>query len=153
MTTPREDRALIWIMRRNRFLSSSRIRVELIRWTGCRSRRPARCPRLTHDHRRRRRTWARRHRNWNHQHWSDVIFAYESRFSLYHRDGRVRVRRCVGERLVDCCTQETDVNIGFFFMLWGAFHASGKSELVVVDGTVNQERYIGILRQNFSSLG
>ena len=33
-------------------------------------------------------------------------------------------------------------------MVWGAFHASGKSELVVVDGTVNQQRYIGILRQN-----
>ena len=71
MTTPREDRSLVWIMRRNRFLSSLRIRVELIRRTGRHvfagtvqrylvavgyySRRPAKCPRLTHNHRCRRR--------------------------------------------------------------------------------------------------
>ena len=62
ISTPREDGALIRIMRRNRFLSSSRIKVELIRRTGRRvsartaqthlvaagyhSRRPARCSRL-----------------------------------------------------------------------------------------------------------
>ena len=112
MTKPREDRILIRIMRRNRFLSSSRIRVELIRRTGrrgsartvqrhlvaagCRSRRPARCPRLTHDHRRQRRVWARWHWSWNHQHWSHVIFADESRYSLNHCDG-VRVRRRIGK--------------------------------------------------------
>ena len=33
-------------------------------------------------------------------------------------------------------------------MLWGAFHALGKSQMVVVDGTVNQQWYIAILRQN-----
>ena len=94
-------------------------RVELIRRTGPRVsvrtvqrcliaagyhwRRPARCPRLTYDHRQRRHVWARWHRNWNHQHWSHVIFADESRFSLYHCDCRARVRRHVGERRVDCC--------------------------------------------------
>ena len=154
MTIPRADHALIRIMRSNRFLSSSRIRVGLIRPTGrcvsirtvqrClvaggfRSRRPARYPSLTHDHHRRCRLGARRHWNWNHQHWSHVIFADESRFSLYHCDGRARVRRHVGERLVDCCIQEMDGNIGPSLMIWGAFHASGKSELVAVDGTVNQ---------------
>ena len=164
MTTPRIDRALILIMRRNRFLSSSKTRVELIRRTGrrvsartvqrCmvaagyRSRRPARCPKLTHDHRHRCRLWARRHRNWNHQHWSHVIFADESRFSLYHRGGRAWVGRRVGERLVDCCIHERDGNVGPIFMVWGAFQASGKTELMVVDGMINQQRYIGILRQN-----
>ena len=42
---------------------------------------PEEYPRLTDDHHRRHRVWARRHRNWNHQHWSHVIFADESRFS------------------------------------------------------------------------
>ena len=151
MTTPREDRALIRIMRWNRFLSSSRIRVELIRRTGrrvfahmvqrrlvvagYRSKRPARCPKLTHDLRRRCREWARSHRNWKHQQWSHVIFADESRFSLYHCDGRARVRKRVGERLVDCCIQEMDGNVGPSLMVWGAFHATDKLELVVVDGT------------------
>ena len=164
MTTPREDHALIRIMRRNRYFSSSRISVELIRRTGprvsvrtvqrrlvavgYRSRRPARCPSLTHDHRRRRCVWVRRHRNWNHQHWSHVIFTHKSRFSLYQCDCRARVRRCVGERLVNCCIQEMDGDVGPSLMVWCAFHAPGKSELMVMDGTVNQQRYIGILCQN-----
>ena len=38
--------------------------------------------------------------------------------------------------------------VGRSLIVWDAFHASAKSELVVVDGTVNQQRYIGILRQN-----
>ena len=147
-----------------RFLSSSRFRVELIRRTGRRvsaqtvqirlvaawyhSRYPARCPRLTHDHRHWLSVWARRHRSWNHRHWSHMIFADESRFSLYHCDGCVPVRQRVGERLVDCCIQEPDGNVGPSLMAWGAFHVSGKVELVVLDDTANQQRYIGILHQN-----
>ena len=142
MTTPRKDCALIRIMRRNRFLSPSRFRVELIRRTGrlvsarmvqrrfvaagYHPRRPARCPRLTYEHRRQRRVWAHGYRNWNHQHWSHVMIADESRLSLYHCDGHARVRRHVGERLVECCIQETNWNVGPSLMVSGAFHASGK---------------------------
>ena len=124
----------IWIMMRNGCLSLSRIRVELSRRTGrCvsaqmvqrrlvaveyRSRRPARCPKLTHDHSR---LWAHRNRNWNNQSWSHVIFANESRFSLYHCDGHAWVRWCVGERLVDCCIQEMDENVGPSFQCLGCF--------------------------------
>ena len=109
MATPREDCVLLWILRRNSFLSSSRIRVDLIRRhrsSACMvqrrlvtawycSRRPPICPRLDHDHCCRRSIWAGRHENWNHQHWFDVIFAHESRFSLYNSDGRTRVPQCV----------------------------------------------------------
>ena len=115
LTTPREDSALKRIMRRNRFLSSSRIRVELVRQTGRRvsartvQRRMVRCPRMIQDDCRRHRVWAHGHRNWNQQqHWSHVIFADESRFSLYRVD----------ERLVDCCIQETDGNVGPSPMEW-----------------------------------
>ena len=160
---PWKGRACIRIVRRNMFLSSSRIRVELIRQSrrsvsagtvkrhlvaaGYLSRCLARCPRLTHDHRCQRRIWARRHRNWNHR-WSHVIFADESRFIPNHCYGCGRVRRRAGEWLVDCCIQEMDGNVGPSLMVWNAFHPSGKSQLVVVDGTVNQQCHIGILRQN-----
>ena len=96
MTTARRDHAPIRIMRRKRFISLSRIGVELIRRIGhrvsahtavqkrlvafaYRSRRPARCPKLTQDHRHCLRVWAHRHLNWNHQPWSHVIFADKSR--------------------------------------------------------------------------
>ena len=43
------------------------------------SRRPARCPRLTLDHRRRSREWERRHRVWDLRQWRDCVFSDESR--------------------------------------------------------------------------
>ena len=88
--------------RGDRFLSTSKIRMELIRRirrhifvsmvqrglavAEYRSRYPDRWPRLTPDHRYLRRILVHRHQNWNHQHWSHVVFADESRVSPYHYD-------------------------------------------------------------------
>ena len=114
--------SLIRIMRTNMFISSSKIGVELIRWTercvsahivqrhlvaaGYHSRSPARCPKHTHDQHCQSRIWAPRYQKWNHQHWSLVIFADESMFWLYNCDGRAHIRQPHGERLVDCCIQK-----------------------------------------------
>lgn len=163
MTSAREDRQLLRMVRANRFLTSTRLKVQMIRRfgrrlsartirrrllaAGYRSCRPARCPRLTLDHRRRRRVWGRRHRAWTLQHWRHCIFSDESRFALFHSDGRVRVRRRQGERLIDACIHPTVGNRGPSVMVWGAIHHGGKSDLVVLDGPMNRHRYIQILRQ------
>ena len=86
-------------MKGNRFIWASRIRVELIRRSirhivVCKVQRClvmvgyrpglSRCPRMTPDHHH---PWCKlvhHHRNWNHQHWSHVIFADKSRVKLYH---------------------------------------------------------------------
>ena len=95
-------------MRQKSFLSVSRMRMDLIWWTGRRFfvhtiqiclvasgyrwRDPeARCPRLTFDHRVCRHMLAHRHHNWNHQHWAHVLFADESIVSIYNCNGYVRV--------------------------------------------------------------
>jgi hypothetical protein len=83
---------------------------------------------------------------WDHRQWRHCIFSDESRFSLYHSDGRVRVRRRQGERLIDACVQLTDGNRRPSVMVWGAIHHGGRSELVVVDGPLNRHGYIQILR-------
>ena len=70
---------------------------------GCRFWCPARCPRLTLVHRRRRGEWGRRHRVWHLRHWRHCIFRDESRFSLCHSDGRARVRWGQCEGLIDAC--------------------------------------------------
>ena len=87
-------------------------------WSRC----AARCPRLTLGHRRRRREWGRRHRVWDLRQWRHCIFIDESRFSLYHSDGRVRLRRRQGERLIDACVQPNDGNRGPSVMVCGAIH-------------------------------
>ena len=127
ISTPREDRQLLQMISTNRFISAPRLRMQMIRRFGSQmsvrtirrqflaagywSRRPARCPRLTLEHRRRRREWGRRHRVWDLRQWRHCIFSDESRFSLYHSDGLGRVRR-QAERLIDACVQPTDINRG-----------------------------------------
>ena len=128
ISAPREDRQLLQMVRTNRFISALRLRMQMTRRferrmsvrtirrrllaAGYWSRRPARCPRLTLEHRRRRREWGRRHRVWDLRQWRHCIFSDESRFSLYHSDGRVWVRRRQGERLIDACVQPYDGNRG-----------------------------------------
>ena len=120
ISTPREDRQLLQMVRTNSFMSASRLRMQMIRRFGRRmsvrtirrrllaagfwSRRPARCPRLTLEHRRHRREWGRRHRVWDLRQWIHCIFSDESRCSLYHSDGRVQVRRSVEVRRAISCS-------------------------------------------------
>ena len=96
------DRDLLCIMMENRFLSASRIRVELTRGIRCRifvcmvqgglvvavyhSKHPDRCPGLTPQHRHMRRILMHHCQNWNHQPWSHVIYADEFRVSVDHSD-------------------------------------------------------------------
>ena len=159
-STPREDRQLLQMVRTNRFISAPCLRMQMIRRFGRRvtvrtirrrllaagywSRHLARCPRLILEHRRRRPEWERRHRMWDLRQWRHCIFSDESRFSLYHSDGRVRRRQ--GERLIDACVQPNDGNRGPSVMVCGAIHHGGRGELLVVDGAMNQHRYIQILR-------
>ena len=79
------------MVRTNRFISVPRLRMLMIRRFGRRmsvrtirrrplvtgywSRHPARCPRLTLEHRRRRREWGRRHRVCDLKQWRHCIFA------------------------------------------------------------------------------
>jgi len=122
ISAPRLRMQMIRLFRRR--MSVRTIRRRLLA-AGYWSRRPARCPRLTLEHRRRRREWGRRHRVWYHRQWRHCIFSDESRFSLYHSDGRVRVRRRQGERLIDACVQLTDGNRRPSVMVWGAIHHGG----------------------------
>ena len=109
---------------RSKIPSPSRITRELIRQIGCcvffrmlqRSLVAAgyhpwhsdRCYRLMLDHCCFRCMLIHSHQNWNHQYWSQVIFADESRISLYNYRGGAWVCQWLGEGLLDCCIHETD---------------------------------------------
>ena len=163
ISTPREDHQLLRMVKMNCFITAPRLRMQMIRRFGRQmsvrtirrrllaaeywSRRPARCPRLTLEHRRRRPPWVgRRHRMWDLRQWRHCIFSDESRFSLYHSDGAVRMRLRQGERLIDACVQPNDGIRVLSVMVWGAIHHGGRRELVLVDGAMNRHRYIQILR-------
>ena len=112
--TPRQDRALLRMVRQDRFSSARALTARMrnlygiragrttvnnrLLSRGYRAYRPTTKPLLTANHRRLRLEWAQRWRNLTVAHWQHVIFGAESRFQLYPVDGRLRVRRLPGER-------------------------------------------------------
>ena len=70
-----------------------------------RARRPYTGPILTTSLWAARLFWAQRHLHWTRRQWHNVIFNAESRFSVSHVDGRVRVYRRRNEIYAQCCVR------------------------------------------------
>lgn len=105
-----------------------------------RCRRPYHGPILTRRHRQLRNNFALN--NQRRVNWHDVVFSDESRFNLYHNDGRVRVYRRDGERYVDNCVVERDRFGGGGVMVWGAINYNFRSRLLVIHGNLTARRYV-----------
>ena len=120
---------------------------------GYRAYRPTTKPLLTANHRRLHLEWAQRWRNLTVAHWQHVIFGDESRFQLYPVDDRLRVRRLPGERFRPGCQAHRVQAGGGSVPVWGAFHNSAKSPLVLPDGYLTGVLYRSILQKTLVPLG
>ena len=78
-----------------------------------------------------------------------MVFSDESRFCLFHNDGRAGVWRGVGERYNVDCLKPTVQGGGGSVMVWGCISWEGVGPLVLVEGTLNQCRYVNILSKHF----
>ena len=161
-TTPRQDRALPRMVRQDRFLRARALTARMrnlcgmragrttvnnqLLSCGYRAYRPTTKPLLTANLPRLRLEWAQRWRNLTVAHWQHVIFGNESRFQLYPVDGRSRVRHLPGERFRPGCQAHRVQAGGGLVHVWGAFHNSAKSPLVLPDGYLNGVLYRGILK-------
>ena len=98
---------------------------------GYRSRHPDKCPRLTPVQRQPQRILIPRYQDWNHQHWSHVIFAEEYKVRLYHfdrlsfwmqqyRDIDLSARRCFRARQLQFygLTLESSANVRWDQCAW-----------------------------------
>ena len=73
------------------------------------------------------------------------MFSDEARFEVYRHDGRIRVRRRQEELHHEkCIVSRVHAGSGGI-TVWGAFHAGGKSDLVVIKGNLDQHQYIRII--------
>ena len=104
-TTPRQDHALLRMVRQDRFLSARALTARMrnlygmragrttvnngLLSRGYRAYRPTTKLLLTANHHRLRLEWAQRWRNLTVAHWQHVIFGDESRFQPYPVDGRL----------------------------------------------------------------
>ena len=161
-TTPQQDRALLRMVQQDRFLSARALTARMRNLYGMRTGRttvnnrllsrgyrtygPTTKPLLTANHRRLRFEWAQRWRNLTVAHWQHVIFGDESRFQLYPVDGRLRVRRLPGERFRPGCQAHRVQAGGGSVHVWGAFHNSAKSPLVLPDRYLTGVLYRGICK-------
>ena len=161
-TTPWQDRALLRMVRQDRFLSARALTAQMrnlygmraghttvnnrLLSRGYRAYRPTKKLLLIANHRRLRLEWAQRWRNLTVAHWQHVIFGDESRFQLYPVDGRLRVCRLPGERLRPGYQAHRGQAGGGSVHIWGAFHNSAKSPLVLPDGYLTGVLYRGILQ-------
>ena len=105
-------------------------------------------PYISEKNRVRRLSWAKRHANWTSQDWQKVVWSDESRFKKCGSDGKLYIRRRIGEEFNPKCTQGTVKHGGGGIMVWGAFRRSGVGPLVKIEGTMDAPMYVDILKQH-----
>ncbi|UYV63612.1 hypothetical protein LAZ67_2004968 [Cordylochernes scorpioides] len=107
--------------------------------SGLSARRPLLRLPLTQNHRRLRHQWYDERRMWTAE-WNEIVFNDESRFCLQHHDGRIRVWRHRGERMLNICVMHRHTTPGI--MVWGGIGYHSRTPLVRIAGTLNNQRYI-----------
>ncbi len=122
-------------------LSSRTIRRRLLD-SGLKSCRAKKKPLLSEIAREKRLRWAREHRNFN---WNNVVFSDESRFCLVS-DRPVNVRRRPGKEYLPECVNTTMKHGGCGFMVWGYFARNGVGRLHKVEGNIDAQHYLKILK-------
>ena len=122
-------------------ISAQTIR-NLLAENNLRARRPYVGTVLMDRHRRDRLQWADRHISWTRQDWWTILFSDESRSALSNSDGWIRVYRSRDEHYTDCCVlQRGRFGGGGSMMVWAGISYGYRTQLVVIDGNLNAQKY------------
>lgn len=156
-TTTRDDRHIVRMAVMDRSATSRTISQQIrsvaqqsvsartirrrLQQSGMSARRPLLRLPLSQNHRRLRRQWCDERRTWTTE-WHDIVFTDESRFCLQHHDGRIRVWRHRGERLLNCCLMHRHTGPAPGIMVWGGIGFHSRTPLVRIAGTLTSQRYI-----------
>ncbi|GFS95305.1 transposable element Tcb1 transposase [Trichonephila clavipes] len=74
--------------------------------------------------------------------WNIVVFTDESRICLQHHDGRIRVWRHRGERMLNSCVMHRHTGPALDIKVWGGIGYHSLTPLVGIAGTLNNQCYI-----------
>lgn len=102
-------------------------------------------PFISEQNRKKRFGWCRMKKNWINE-WENIIWSDESRFELFNNDSRNWVWRKKDERYkIECLKPTVKNSIGV--MVWGCFCNNKIGPLVLIEGTLNSDRYIELLEK------
>ncbi|GFU77241.1 transposable element Tcb1 transposase [Trichonephila clavipes] len=121
-------------------VSSRTIRCRL-QQSGLSARRPLLGLPLTQNRRRLRRQWGDERRMWMAE-WNEVVFTDESRICLQHHDGRIRVWRHRGARMLNSCVMHRHTGPAPGIMVWGCIGYHSRTPIVRIAGSLKSQRYI-----------
>ncbi|GFX29075.1 hypothetical protein TNCV_2072261 [Trichonephila clavipes] len=85
--------------------------------------------------------WCDERRMWAAE-WYKVVFTDESRICLQHHDGRIRVLRHRGERMLNSGIMHHHTGPAPGIMVWGGIGYHSRTRLVRIARTLNSQRYI-----------
>ncbi|GFT37984.1 transposable element Tcb1 transposase [Trichonephila clavipes] len=74
--------------------------------------------------------------------WNEIVFTDESCIGLQHHDGRIRVWRHRGERMLNSCVMHRRTGPAPSIVVWGGIAYHSRTPLVCIAGTLNIQRYI-----------
>ncbi|GFU52368.1 transposable element Tcb1 transposase [Trichonephila clavipes] len=74
--------------------------------------------------------------------WNEVVFTDELRLCLQLHDGRIRVWRHRGERMLNSCIMHRHTGPAPGIMVWSGIGYHSLTPLVRIPGTLNSQRYI-----------
>ncbi|GFT23166.1 nicotinamide N-methyltransferase [Trichonephila clavipes] len=128
-------------------LSARNIRRRL-QQSGLSARRPLLGLPLTQTHRRLHSQWCDERRMWVAER-NEVVFADASHICLQHHDGRIRVWRHRGERMLNSCVMHRHTGPAPDIMVWGGIGYHSRTPLVHITGTLNSQHYISKMLEPF----
>lgn len=128
-------------------VSAQKIR-RIIKKEGYNGRVARKKPLLSERNRKLRKSFAQEYSKEEETFWDDVIFLDESKFNLFGSDGKTMVWRKPNTELQKEHLRPTVKHGGGSVMIWGCISTKGVGNLVFINGIMNQEQYLKILKEN-----
>ena len=164
ITTKREDRAMVKLVKKDRFKTAAAVSREisiqlgrpLSRKTVSRrlveqqllARAPVVKPLISSKNKKCRLTFANKHVLWSQEKWQTVHFSDESKFLLIGSDGQTYVRRKVGEELSLKCLKASVKFGGRSSMVWGMISGDVVGPLVRLQRRVKTGVYKQLVKDH-----
>lgn len=162
--TPSDERWIVQQMKKNPKLSAPKLATEVsqslnknvhpetirlvLRKKNLHGRVARKKPFINKRNRIKRLKFAKAYKNNDFSFWNQVLFSDESKFNLFRSDGQSYVWRKPNEELKECNLRATVKHGGGSVMVWGCMSAAGPGQLCIIDGIMDQTKYLTILKEN-----